>query len=219
VTRPLLLGHRGLRLPGEPRENTLAAFDRALQLGCDGFEFDVRSTADQHAVICHDPHYHNKEVASTNAVNLQGICTLDEVLERYKSRIFLDIELKVPGLERRIVSMLEEAKLQSEIVISSFYPNILTNVRTVSRNAALGFICDRASALAHWRELPVDYLMPHLSLLTRELLDEMHTAKKKVIVWTVNNPNDMKRLSEWGVDGLISDNPALLVCTVRDHKL
>jgi glycerophosphoryl diester phosphodiesterase len=53
--RPLLLGHRGLRVPQAPPENTFAAFDLALQHGCDGFEFDVRLTGDGRAVICHDP--------------------------------------------------------------------------------------------------------------------------------------------------------------------
>jgi glycerophosphoryl diester phosphodiesterase len=55
ITRPLLLGHRGARGIRSIPENTIASFDRALADGCDGFEFDVRLTADGEAVICHDP--------------------------------------------------------------------------------------------------------------------------------------------------------------------
>jgi glycerophosphoryl diester phosphodiesterase len=56
-TRPLLLGHRGTCRSASVRENTFNAFNLALTRGCDGFEFDVRLTADRVAVVCHDPEY------------------------------------------------------------------------------------------------------------------------------------------------------------------
>src|SRR5947209_12939298 len=101
---PLLLGHRGLRGPGAPPENTLAAFDLALAHGCDGFEFDVRLTGNRKAVICHDPKHGGLEVSTDSLSDLKTICTLESVLARYSPAAFLDIELKVPGLTELVIS-------------------------------------------------------------------------------------------------------------------
>src|ERR1700682_213446 len=95
---PLLLGHRGLRARSyRVRENTLAAFDLALQHGCDGFEFDVRLTADDTAVICHGHRFASITIAKAIAARLRILPLLEDVLKHYASRAFLDIELKEIG--------------------------------------------------------------------------------------------------------------------------
>src|SRR3954462_1480324 len=100
--RPILLGHRGASkyLP----ENTFSAFDLALQHGCDGFEFDVRLTSDFHAVICHGPRFAGITIAKKTASRLRVLPHLNNVLARYSGRAFLDIELKVSGLEQCLLS-------------------------------------------------------------------------------------------------------------------
>ena len=99
LTRPLLLGHRGARGVRSIPENTLASFDRALADGCDGFEFDVQLSEDEEPVICHDPKFAGYAVARTPAKQLAQLPRLRDVLQRYRDS-FLDIELKVKGLER-----------------------------------------------------------------------------------------------------------------------
>src|SRR5271155_1928169 len=98
ATRPLLLGHRGARAEKSIPENTLASFDLALAQGCDGFEFDVRLTVDGQAVICHDPVIHGLTITECSAQQLR-LPSLREVLIRYQNTAFLDIELKVSGLQ------------------------------------------------------------------------------------------------------------------------
>lgn len=215
MTRPLLLGHRGLRLPGEPSENTMKAFDRALELGCVGFEFDVRRTADNREVIFHDADCHGRELAAIPYAQVRHLALLDEVLARYAGRAFLDIELKAPGLEPGTLAAIARHRLQTGFVVSSFFPDILRELHSRNPDVPLGFICDRESRLAHWSELPVEYVIPHFTLLRRELLNNLHECSKKVMVWTVNNVDDMVRSVGWGVDGIISDNPSLLVRTVE----
>lgn len=70
ATRPLLLGHRGVRVEKSIPENSLASFDLALTQGCAGFEFDVRLTADREAVICHDATSGGREIAACSAEQL-----------------------------------------------------------------------------------------------------------------------------------------------------
>src|ERR1700751_175302 len=99
----LLLGHRGARAIRAVPENTLASFDLALAHGCDGFEFDVRRTGDGRALICHDPPIHEIEIARAGPGQLTNLPDLELVLARYHASAFLDIELKVAGLEPTVL--------------------------------------------------------------------------------------------------------------------
>src|SRR5277367_2023526 len=100
---PLLLGHRGARASTSVRENTRASFDLAMEHGCDGFEFDVRLTACGRGLVCHDPKMDGVTVSEATADQLLHLAVLEDVLERYGQRAFLDIELKVPGLESKVL--------------------------------------------------------------------------------------------------------------------
>src|SRR5271154_6148903 len=105
MTRPLLLGHRGARAFRSIPENTLASFELCLQHGCDGIEFDGRLSGDKQAVICHDATAGGMEIATTEAVSLR-LPTLEDVLRQFSDRSFLDIELKVAGLEAETLAVL-----------------------------------------------------------------------------------------------------------------
>jgi len=208
MTRPLLLGHRGARADKTIPENTLASFDRAMAEGCDGFEFDVRLTADRQAVICHDPEIGKLQIASAKAEQLSGLPRFEDVLARYR-HAFLDIELKVPGLERIVVEPVRKVRLE-RFVISSFLPELLKTLHALDPGLPLGLICETETQLQRWPKLPVQYVIPHYKLARLSLIRELHEAGKKVMVWTVNRPGDMKQFTEWGVDGIISDDAKLL---------
>jgi glycerophosphoryl diester phosphodiesterase len=209
--RPLLLGHRGTRGVRSIRENTFAAFDRALGDGCDGFEFDVRLTADGRAVICHDSCFENVTIAKAETSQLCDLPTLEMVLERYASRAFLDIELKVIGLDDCVARALREYCPVHGYVVSSFLPEVLRTMHHNNRDIPLGFICDRQDRVGLWRELPVQHIIPDHRLVKRELIEEAHAAGKKIFAWTVNANADMLRMAQWEVDGVISDDTPLLV--------
>lgn len=216
--RPLRLGHRGARIRGIS-ENTIPAFDFALQQGCDGFEFDVRCTRDNRLIICHDPEFLGKKLSHSNFTDLPGSPpNLEEVLARYSGTAFLDIELKVVGMQRAVVAALREHPPQRGYVVSSFLPEALFEIRDQDGNIPLGFICDKRSELARWPTLPVEYVIPHYKLLSRAIIDELHAAGKKVFTWTVNDAQDMKRFAEWGADAIISDDPQVLAGTVAINQ-
>jgi glycerophosphoryl diester phosphodiesterase len=212
--RPLLLGHRGLRTHSV-RENTFAAFDLALQHGCDGFEFDVRLTADDRAVVCHDANWAGLTIARSTAAELRVLPRLEDVLDRYDGRAFLDIELKVQGLKNRLFSAIAEHSRERGYVVSSFLPDILLDLRACSKSVPLGIICETRQQLARWRKLPVRYVIAKQSLVTPELIHDVHSAAKKLFSWTVNKKESMTRLAGWGIDGIISDKPDLLAATLR----
>lgn len=215
---PLLLGHRGARRSAP--ENTFAAFDLALAQGCDGFEFDVRSTADGRSVICHDPRVRGLEVAcsSWQALRAAGsvsgraasLACLEEVMARYAASAFLDIELKVSGLESAVCAALEAYPPRRGYVVSSFLPEALEAVRQHDPRVPLGWICEDARQLSNWRQLGVEILAPHYKLATPKLIAEARAAGKQIFVWTVNRKPEILRFAELGVDAIISDDTRLL---------
>lgn len=209
-TRPLLLGHRGARAVRSIPENTLESFDRALADGCDGFEFDVRLTADGVPVICHDPRCGQFEIARASSAQLGELPHLDHVLSRYQERAFLDIELKVTGLENVTLALLQKHSPQRGYVISSFLPDVLRTIRAEDSHVPLGLICETRKELLGCKDLAVEFVIPHQKLLTASLLRRLRDAGKRVFVWTVNNPAFMARFRDLGVDGIISDDSELL---------
>lgn len=207
--RPLLLGHRGARQP-QVAENTIAAFELALGAGCDGFEFDVRCTRDRQLVVVHDPRLRGLEVAESTYAELreranEELPVLANILQRYGGRAFLDLELKVAGMRDLVLKDLRAHAPQRGFVVSSFLPQALREIQDAE--IPLGLICENARQLAAWRELPLQYVIPHYRLATTRLVEELHAAGKKVLVWTVNGEADARRATEWGVDGIITDDP------------
>jgi glycerophosphoryl diester phosphodiesterase len=217
ATRPLLLGHRGARAEKSIPENTLASFDLALAQGCDGFEFDVRLSADGHAVLCHDPAIRGLNIAEFPAERLR-LPSLREVLARYQSTAFLDIELKVAGIEALTADLVRKYVPLGGFVVSSFLPEVIQGLHALDAAIPLGLICETRAELSRWSELPVEYVIPHFALVREDLVSEIRAAGKKILVWTVNLPADMGRFSQLGVDGIISDNPKLLADTFRSQN-
>lgn len=222
---PLLLGHRGVRAHGLnrvstnlPVENSLAAFEYALSHGCDGFEFDIRQTRDGRNVIWHDADYCGRQIDSTNYADLVDLggnrpAEFEAVLAQFSHRAYLDIELKTSGVEEAIVAALKASPPQRGYFFSSFHPEILLCLRNLDSSLPLGFLCESKQAMNAWKFLPVKTFLPRHDLIESHLVDEVRNAGRQIMTWTVNSPSQMRQLAEWGIDGLISDDPQLLYQT------
>jgi glycerophosphoryl diester phosphodiesterase len=217
ANHPLLLGHRGARAEKSVAENTLPAFDLALAHGCDGFEFDVQRSADGEAVICHDAHSRGLEIAQSPAQRL-ALAHLRDVLTRYQSTAFLDIELKVAGLEEMVIDLLRKHAPIRGCVVSSFLPGVLQTIHRGDSSIPLGLICETRAQFSLWSKLRVEYVIPHYTLLQQDSISEIKARGKKLLVWTVNRPEAMRRLAAQGVDGIISDDPKRLAVTLGRQK-
>ena len=175
---PLLLGHRGARARKSIPENTFASFDRALADGCDGFEFDVRLTADGCALVCHDPHSGGVEIASASGAQTLSLPRFEDVVARYHALAFLDIELKVPGLEGIVAATLKEHRPERGLVVSSFLPEVVLAMHAENAAVPVGLICETREELQRWTELPIAYVIPHQKLVDARLVHEVQRAGK-----------------------------------------
>ena len=214
----LLLGHRGAR--AHAPENTVSAFDLALDHGAHGFEFDVRRTRDLQCVIYHDPKLHHLVIRRHTLERLRAACnshelppTLEEVLDRYGRNAFLNIEVKVRGCEQIVAQAVKRARPE-RYFISSFLPSVVRRLHDLDPSLVLGALAQTRWQLHRWRTLPVIYIVPHYRLLSRRLVKKLHAANKVVVTWTVNDRRRMLRAADWGVDAIISDDTKLLVETL-----
>jgi glycerophosphoryl diester phosphodiesterase len=187
----------------------------ALEHGCDGFEFDVRRTSDGQLAVCHDKAFRGFVVADAPFKTLlnyshYAIPTLPDVLERYRQRAFLNIELKVPGTEAQVLELLDRYPPDKGVLISSFLPQVLETMAHMGNKYPLGYICERPEDMHRWKDLPITHAVLHYSLLSNPLICEIAASDKKLVTWTVNDEMEMRRFSGLGIAGIISDDTRLL---------
>lgn len=217
--RPLLLGHRGAKAYAP--ENTIEAFKLALQHGCDGFEFDVRLSADNQAMICHDAKFKRIEIARSTAAELStyGLPKLETVLQHFADRAFLDIELKVPGLEHITLELIRRYNPSRRYVITSFLPGVLQRLHALNADVPLGLICDTRKQLEPAQSLALACIVLHKSLVSRELAASFHDRGNAVFIWGANRAADMRSMVDAGADALIVDDTQLAFETFRGHAV
>jgi glycerophosphoryl diester phosphodiesterase len=226
------VGHKGADLiaPG----NTSASFDAALQAGVDMIEFDVlpedwRAPESSRLVLAHDYGH-----------DMRHALTLEAGLDHLGSAPFsgtdLDVDLKLPGYEERVVRALQERALVERALVSSQYMRSLVAIRALEPGLRLGWSVPRVrkdysrskvwalpawGLLAWWRRrLPgiaaghlhagrIDAVMSHFRLVTPRLVRAVGAAGGELYVWTVDDPAHIRRLAGMGVTGVISNDPRL----------
>ncbi|HSN78653.1 MAG TPA: glycerophosphodiester phosphodiesterase family protein [Anaerolineae bacterium] len=238
LAHPLNLGHRGAR--GLAPENTLASMKAGMNAGADGVEFDVQRTADGHLVVFHDDDLKRicgvggRVVTSTLAqlreldagrhfgLQFAGelIPTLDEVIETLPASAFLNIEAKrfrfrSDRLEAGIMHAIQRHNLLARCIVSSFNPVLLWRMGRMDRTIPLGLLYapDEPPGLNRgWPRhlLRLAALHPYHEQVTPKLMQQTHRRGQQVNTWTVNEPTEMRRLIDLGVDGIITDRPDLL---------
>jgi len=231
--RPLVIAHRGAS--ADAPEHTIAAFELALTQGADGIQLDIHLSADGQPVVIHDftlerttdgagpvTEHCVRELKRLDAGGWrdrrfrgQRVQTLQEVLERFRDRARFWIDLRggtglYPGIEERVVSMVEIYDVVDRALIQSFDYEALTRVRALNRAIEVGALLTRPPLGGLVRPEVTDAICPDVELLTVDLLAEIRRADLACYVWTANEAAQMDRLVEWGVSGIITDRPGLL---------
>jgi len=210
MNRALILGHRGA--PALAPENTLESFRRALELGADGFEFDVRCSADGRLVVVHDARVGARGVARSTYAELRAtrrgaaMPVLEEVLREF-GHAWLDIELKVPGIEAPVLELAARYCRRGRFVITSFSSEVVAQVKALNPDAPVGWLLRRAMPPEDWQKRAFNYLVPHFRALQPPLVNAARQRGLGLITWTINTSRDLRRVLELGVDAVISDFP------------
>jgi glycerophosphoryl diester phosphodiesterase len=188
-----IVAHRGAS--AEAPENTLAAFEKAIELGADMIEFDVRRAADGGLVVSHDP------IRGT----APHVPSLEETLRLTQGRIQLDVELKEPACERDAIDLLLRYFPLRDFCITSFLAQALHETRAIHRDIRTGLIFAMwgKSVRGACQSQDVDFLVPHYRF--RGLAEQIG---KPLFVWTVDTPARTRSLFRRPlVEAIVTNNP------------
>lgn len=249
--KPRLFAHRGAS--GERPENTLAAFERAVELGCEYIELDVHAAQDGHVVVFHDDTLER----TTNGLGPVGeyalaalqqldagyrfspddgqtrpfrasdvvIPSLEEVLSGFPQvRFTVEIKQSAPPIEEAVIAVVNACGRAGDVVLASKEDAVLARARKLAPDIATscGYqeIADFIQRVATGRlddyrppgqalQIPPDY--EGIPLVTEATLAVAHRFGLEMHVWTINEPDEIRRLLDLGVDGVMSDFPGRLL--------
>ena len=224
-----VVAHRGAA--GKAPENTLASIRQAIADGTDWVEIDVQETADGEVIVIHDSDF--MKLASVNLKVWDGtleqirdidigswfdpqfsaerVPTLAEVLDEAKGKAGVVIELKYYGhdqqLEQRVVDIVEQLDMVDEVAIMSLKYAGIQKIRALRPEWTIGLLS--ATAVGNLASLDVDFLAVAQGMATPGFVRRSREQGKKVFVWTINDSVTLSRMMSLGVDGVITDEPAL----------
>lgn len=225
-----VMAHRGAST--EAPENTMAAFQKAIDDMADYIELDVQLTNNGEVIVMHDSNAYRTTGVDANIVNMtykevktldagswfsdeyvgENVPSLKEVLELTQGKIKLNIELKPvdngTALAKNTVRLIEKYNMVNDCVITSFSESALKAVKTYNQEIKVGYIL--SAAYGDFYDMKnVDFFSVNAAFLSKRTIDAIHNSGKRVYAWTVNNKESIKNLTNKGVDGIITDNPVL----------
>ncbi|WP_149205651.1 glycerophosphodiester phosphodiesterase [Flavobacterium johnsoniae] len=221
----LKIAHRGAKAY-EP-ENTLQAFQKALDLNSDGIELDVHLSSDEHLIVIHDEtidrttngkgfvnDFTLTELKSFLIDGKYQIPTLNEVFDLVDKKCLINIELKGLETASKVVALIEKYVSEknwnyNHFIISSFDWNMLEETSNLNSNIPIGVLTEEniETALAFAEKIKAKAINPDFQLLNIENVHQMQEKGFLVLPWTVNTEEDIQKVKSYNVNGIISDNP------------
>lgn len=221
----LTIAHRGAK--GYEPENTLIAFQKAIDMSADGIELDVHLSADGAIMVLHDETINR----TSNGIGLvkdlslhqlktfrihetHEIPTLTEVFDLVNQKCFINIELKGEDTALKVVQLIEQYVAKKKwnykhFLVSAFDWNALQEVRNLNAKIPIGVLThtDLELAIGFAEFIKAETIHPHFHLLTAENTVQMQAKGFQVFSWTINEPEDILKIKSFKVDGIITDFP------------
>jgi len=244
VKRPLVYAHRGAS--GYLPENTMPAFEKAVEMGADGIELDIHKTKDGQLVVIHDEKidrtsngkgsvkdYTLEELRRFNYNATHPECkeaaipTMREVFELIKpTDLIINIELKTgvifyEDIEEDIVAMTKEFGMEDRVIYSSFNHYSIMRIKELFPEARTGFLyMDGTLNMPEYgKEHGVEALHPALyNVQYPNYVERCHELGIKINAWTVNSKQNLHMACDMGLDGIITNYPDVALQIVNSYK-
>ncbi|MCK4487902.1 MAG: hypothetical protein KAU38_14230 [Desulfobacterales bacterium] len=219
----MIMGHRGAAAL-EP-ENTLLSIVRAMEIGVDAVEIDVRLSKDKEIVVIHDSTVDRttnetgsvsshtlKEIKELDAGKGETIPTLQEVMDLIGNKVRLVIELKEDGTERKVVELIKTNNLVDNVYVISFWHRLVKTVKEMDSRIKTGVLlvgCPVDGCIA--TQTSADAVVMKYSFVDRRFVEIAHREGLKVFIWNIDDRDLLKPYADMPVDGIGSNDPRVLV--------
>ena len=217
MNKPKIIAHRGANRYAP--QNTIPAFEKAVELGADGTETDVHITKDGHIVICHN----DTVDEMSNGTGAIGDYMFDDIRKLdFGSKFSKDFAgVTLPTVEEylecmKTIEAVKDYGLFDELLISSFDYKMLVEAKKYDPKCKTAYLYPiYGQVVRRWffqplhlaQKIGCDALHPHKAFATKALVRRAHAAGIKVNAWTVDDERDVIQMLENGVDGIITDRP------------
>ena len=219
----MIMGHRGAAAL-EP-ENTMRSIERAVEIGVDAVEIDVRLSKDRELVVIHDSTvdrttngsgpvsgYSLDDLKKLDAGEGETIPTLQEVMELIGHKVKLVIELKEEETERMVVELIKRNNLDDNVYVISFWHELVKTVKVIESCIKTGVLlvgCPVDTCVAS--QASADALVMKYNFVNRHFVEMVHKDGLQVFVWNIDDRHLLKPYVDMGVDGIGSNDPRVLV--------
>ena len=215
--RVLVIAHRGAS--GTELENSLAAFRAAAPQGADGVELDVHASADGELIVHHDEAVGALPIPTTTAATIAGlrlangepIPTLSQALAAIPPALHVFVEVKslAPRWDARLLETLDRGPNPAGYAVHSFDHRIVRRLGERRPTLTCGVLATAyfVRPIVALEDARASVLWQDRSTLDEMLVRTMHGAGAKLMVWTVDDPDEMTRFIRWGVDGICTNYP------------
>ena len=227
-----IIAHRGFSAVAP--ENTITAFQKAIDIGADYFELDVHVSIEGKPVVIHDATL-DKTTSSNSSgkvddmnfrellnervgypakfgdlYSIETLPSLKQALELAQNKIKVCIEIKVENANEEIYKVITDLEMQDEVIIFSFYPSVVKAFRELDANIQTLFLITQKNknTIQTALDLGVNAIgLGPLNKISKKYLKKAHHAKLEIWKWTINNPKKMQKLMALPIDGLITNHP------------
>ncbi len=228
-------------------ENTMLAFERAVESGAYGVEMDVHLSSDGKPVVIHD-----ESLKRTCGIDKSvGECTFEELInttasktqnDRFSVKIpsfeefcafikesgtMANIEIKTgvvyyPSIEEKVVELVKKYKIEEKVLFSSFNWLSLVLLKRLQPDIPCGLLFDASANIRHIayeaKACGIEYLHPDYACITDEMVRECKECGVGINTWTVNDDAKIKKLVEWDVEGCITNSPDMALASLRSKS-
>lgn len=213
---PLVIAHRGAS--SIALENSLAAFRLAAGQGADAVELDVHATQDGEIVVHHDPSVLGlpiaqarwRDLSTVPLANGETIPTLAQALDVLGTlKVFVEVKVLDPRWDDRLLAVLDEGPNPGGYAVHSFAFHVVRRLGAKRPSLPRGVLSEVAtkSPKQTLEDASAQTLWQERATLDERLVKDVHGLGATIMAWTVDNPSDMERFVEWGVDGLCTNHP------------
>ncbi len=218
-----IIGHRGAAAL-EP-ENTIRSVLKAIECGATAVEVDVRRTKDGVLIAMHDETVDRttngtgkvseltfEEIRKLDAGKGEKVPTIEEIMDVVKGKVKLILELKEVGYEDQVIELIRSKNMINDVVIVSFHTSALRKVKELEPRIITGYLFMKSpfQALDIGKNCRTEILGAYYKIVNSSFMYMAKSYGFKVIVWTVNDKQDIINMIKLGVDGIASDNPCLV---------
>jgi len=219
----VVIAHRGACK--EAPENTLQAFEQAVDAGAEMIEFDVHKTIDNQVVVIHDRttgrtsdrdiDVHTSTLEQVREASLENglqIPTLEEVFIQFKGKLYFQIEVLETEMAPEVIGLIDKYNVHDQCLISSFLDRTLPTYKNSKKKIMLAYIGHEPNSLFRKAgKHQLDGIHPQYEIVTPEFVSKSRSKNLFVNAWSVDSQKDWEYLIECGVDGIITNYPRELI--------